>query len=262
MNTVCLHAKDEIETFLRRDPYLHLYALGDLDDFFWHHTTWYALKEHQQIKQLVLFYTGTSLPVLLGITEESTKLMQELLQSIIHLLPKRFYAHLSGNLAGVLASDYQSRSHGLHYKMALTDSSRLDSVDTSGVMQLSASNVSELEELYRESYLGNWFEPRMLETGYYYGICQGAALLSVAGVHVYSQQYGVAALGNITTHPLFRGKGLGRIVCAKLCQTLLQTVDYIGLNVKADNKSAIACYTKLGFERIATYEEYSLELAR
>jgi len=107
MNTVCLHAKDEIETFLRRDPYLHLYALGDLDDFFWHHTTWYALKEHQQIKQLVLFYTGTSVPVLLGITEESTKLMEELLQSIIHLLPKRFYAHLSGNLAGVLASDYQ-----------------------------------------------------------------------------------------------------------------------------------------------------------
>jgi len=262
MNTVCLHAKDEIEVFLRRDPYLHLYALGDLDDFFWHHTTWYALKEHQQIKQLVLFYTGTSVPVLLGITEESTKLMEELLQSIIHLLPKRFYAHLSGNLAGVLASDYQIRSHGLHYKMALTDSSRLESVDTSGVMQLSASNVSELEELYRESYPGNWFEPRMLETGYYYGICQGAALLSVAGVHVYSQQYGVAALGNITTHPLFRGKGLGKIVCAKLCQTLLQTVDYIGLNVKADNKSAIACYTKLGFERIATYEEYSLELAR
>lgn len=146
--------------------------------------------------------------------------------------------------------------------MALTDSSRLESVDTSSVMQLSASNVSELEELYRESYPGNWFEPRMLETGYYYGICQGAALLSVAGVHVYSQQYGVAALGNITTHPLFRGKGLGKIVCAKLCQTLLQTVDYIGLNVKADNKSAIACYTKLGFERIATYEEYSLELAR
>lgn len=260
MKTVCLHAKDEIEAFLRRHPFLHLYALGDLDDFFWHHTTWYALKEHQQIKQLVLFYTGTSLPVLLGITEESTKLMEELLQSIIHLLPKRFYAHLSGNLAGVLASDYQIQSHGLHYKMALTDSSRLDSVDTSGVMQLSASNVSELEQLYRESYPGNWFEPRMLETGYYYGIRRGATLLSVAGVHVYSQQYGVAALGNITTHPLCRGKGLGRIVCAKLCQVLLQTVDYIGLNVKADNKSAIACYTKLGFERIAAYEEYSLEL--
>lgn len=258
MKTVCLHAKDEIEAFLRRNPFLHLYSLGDLDDFFWHHTTWYALKDHQQIKRLVLLYTGTSMPVLLGFSEEPTDLMEELLQSIIHLLPKRFYAHLSGNVASVLAEDYQIQSHGVHYKMALTDSSRLNTVDTSDVIPLSTFDGSDLEELYRKSYPGNWFEPRMLETGYYYGIRRGAALASVAGVHVYSQQYRVAALGNITTHPPFRGKGLATLVCAKLCQALLQTVEHIGLNVKADNTSAISCYAKLGFERVAAYEEYSL----
>jgi ribosomal protein S18 acetylase RimI-like enzyme len=31
------------------------------------------------------------------------------------------------------------------------------------------------------------------------------------------------------------------------------------LNVKADNVVAIACYEGLGFEEVATYEEYSLE---
>lgn len=259
METVCLHAKDEIEAFLRRHTFLHLYSLGDLDDFFWHHTTWYAFKERQQIKQLVLLYSGTSLPVLLGISEEPTDLI-ELLQSIIHLLPKRFYAHLSGNLATVFADEYHTRSHGVHYKMALTDTSRLTSFDTSEVIQLSAANKSELENLYRLSYPGNWFEPRMLETGYYYGIRRGASLVSVAGVHVYSNSTGVAALGNITTHPLFRGQGLGKIVCTKLCQMLLRTGKHIGLNVKADNIGAIALYTKLGFERIAAYEEFSLEL--
>jgi predicted GNAT family acetyltransferase len=84
--------------------------------------------------------------------------------------------------------------------------------------------------------------------------------VSVAGAHVYSPQYKVAALGNITTHPQFRGKGLARVVCAKLCQELLQTVNHIGLNVKVDNISVIACYCKLGFEPVATYEEYSLKL--
>lgn len=260
MKTICLHAKADIEAFLRCNPFVHLYTLGDLDDFFWHYTTWYALQDHQQLEQLVLLYTGTSMPVLLGLSEEPIDLLRQLLKSIIHLLPKRFYAHLSGDAATVFAEDYQVQSHGLHYKMALTNSSRMETVDTSAVIPLSVSEVSELKQLYRVSYPGNWFEPRMLETGYYFGIRRGTALVSVAGVHIYSQQYKVAALGNITTHPLFRGQGLAKIVCAKLCQVLLETVEHIGLNVKVDNTSAINCYEKLGFERVAVYEEYFLEL--
>lgn len=259
MKTVCLHAKDQIAAFLGRHTFLHIYSIGDLDDFFWHYTTWYALIDDEYIKQLVLFYTGSSLPVLLGLTEEPT-LMEELLRSIIHLLPKRFYAHLSGDVATVLANDYQIKSHGLHYKMALTNTTRLDSVDTLNVKPLGVYDLIDLEELYRVAYPGNWFEPRMLKTGYYYGIRQGASLVSAAGVHVYSEQYRVAALGNITTHPQFLGLGLAKAVCAKLCLDLLQTTDHIGLNVKADNTSAICCYTKLGFEIIASYEEYGLEL--
>lgn len=268
MKTVCLHAKDQIEAFLRRHTFLHLYSIGDLDDLFWHYTTWYALVDEEHIKQLVLLYSGASLPVLLGLTEEPD-LMNQLLRSLIQLLPKRFYAHLSGDVATVFADDYQIKSHGLHYKMALTNSALLNTVDTSNVKPLVVYDVTALEELYRVAYQGNWFEPRMLETGYYYGIRQGKSLISAAGVHVYSEQYRVAALGNITTHPRFRGLGLAKAVNAKLCKDLLQTTAHIGLNVKADNTSAmpkavrfatIACYTRLGFEIIATYQEYSLEL--
>lgn len=259
MKIVYLHAKDEIEAFLRRNTFLHIYSLGDLDDFFWHYTTWYALRDRQQIKQLVLLY-AESLPVLLALTNEPTELMRQLLKSAIHLLPRKFYAHLSGNLATAFAQDYQMRSYGVHYKMALTDSSRLQTIDTSDVIPLTVANVGELQELYCASYPSNWFESRMLETGYYFGIRHSANLVSVAGVHVYSPQYKVAALGNITTHPLFRGQGLAKITVAKLCQALLEKVEQIGLNVKADNNSAISCYEKLGFERIATYEEFSLEL--
>ena len=259
MKTICLHSKDQIEAFLRRHPFLHLYSLGDLDDFFWQYTTWYALVDKQQIKEIVLLYTATSLPVLLGLTEGPTDLMKKLLRSIIHLLPKRFYAHFSSDVATVFANDYKIKSHGLHYKMALTNSC-LDSIDTSDVKRLTLCDSSELEEFYCVSYPGNWFEPYMLETGCYYGIRHGASFISVAGVHVYSQEYKVAALGNITTHPHFRGQGQAKIVCAKLCKELLQTVDRIGLNVKVDNTSAIACYTRLGFERIATFEEYFLQL--
>src|SRR5207249_10409817 len=96
--------------------------------------------------------------------------------------------------------------------------------------------------------------------GQYYGIRHGTSLVSAAGIHVYSPQYKVATLGNVTTHPDYRGQGLGTAVCAKLCQALLQTVEHIGLNVKADNTSAIASYMRLGFEHIASYEELSCSL--
>jgi hypothetical protein len=44
MSMVMLHDKGEIEAFLRRDVSLHIYEIGDLDDVFWPHTTWYALR--------------------------------------------------------------------------------------------------------------------------------------------------------------------------------------------------------------------------
>jgi len=259
MKVITLYSQQEIEAFLRRNPFLHLYALGDLDDFFWPYTTWYALKDRRHITQLALLYTGTSLPTLLGLTEEPIDKMCELLQSILHLLPVRLYAHLSGDLATVFVGDYHINSHGAHYKMGLMHKAQVETIDTSQVVPLSSSDVDELDALYRLSYPGNWFDSRMLETGCYYGIRHGKALVSVAGIHVYSPKYKVAALGNVTTHPAYRGQGLATIVCAKLCQSLLETVDYIGLNVKADKHTAIHSYERLGFEYVATYEECALE---
>lgn len=72
----------------------------------------------------------------------------------------------------------------------------------------------------------------------------------------YSPTYRVAALGNITTDPDFRGRGYASPVVAALCRDLLRTVEHIGLNVKADNLAAIRCYRALGFDRCSQYGEY------
>ncbi|MEW6685134.1 MAG: GNAT family N-acetyltransferase [Candidatus Edwardsbacteria bacterium] len=256
MKVICLHNKTEIESFLRRNPFLHIYSIGDLDDFFWPYTTWYAIRENESIGAIVLLYTGFSTPSVLALAEEELDSTKELLSSIIHLLPKRFYLHLSPGLEKILKEHYRLESHGTHYKMALKNKSLLDSIDTSRVIRLSREDLKDILKLYRESYPGNWFEPRMLDTNQYYGIRREDGLISIAGVHVYSQRYKVAALGNITTHPDFRGKGLVKSVTAKLCKSLMKTVSDVGLNVKTDNLSAIVCYKKLGFEIISSYEEY------
>jgi ribosomal protein S18 acetylase RimI-like enzyme len=260
LKPVCLHDKQEIEQFLCQRRLLHLYELGDLDDFFWKYTSWYAFKEQEQITQLALLYLGFSPATLLALSDEPLDGMADLLRALLPFLPKQLYCHLSGNLVTHFEPDYAIEPHGTYYKMALSDRSYLEQINTSEVIRLSPDDRPELEALYRVSYPGNWFDPRMLETGHYFGLRRGAHLVSVAGVHVYSPQYKVAALGNVTTHPDFRGQGLATLTCAGLCQALLTSVDHIGLNVRADNLAAVASYEKLGFERIAVYGEYALKL--
>jgi ribosomal protein S18 acetylase RimI-like enzyme len=255
---VLLHDKGPIEAFLRRNVFLHIYEIGDLDDFFWPYTTWHALAGEDGIRQLAIFYTGTSVPTLLALTERVGE-MRGLLRSIVPLLPARFYAHLSEGLADVFRERYGIESHGIHDKMALTDRSPGETVDVSDVVPLAVRDLEDIQALYDASYPGHWFEPRMLETGHYYGIREKGRLVCVAGVHVYSKRYRVAALGNITTHPDHRGRGLARRTTARLCRALFPTVDQIGLNVHAGNAAAIACYRGLGFERVASYEECMLE---
>jgi ribosomal protein S18 acetylase RimI-like enzyme len=255
----CLHDRTQIEAFLRQDAPLHLYELGDLDDFFWEYTTWYALKEGDgSTSAVTLVYTGTDLPVVLALARDPAALQAQarLLAGLQAFLPARFYSHFSPGLEEVLQAHWSLEPHGLYEKMALLDPARLERIDTERAEPLGPADLPALQQLYTESYPGNWFDPRMLETGHYYGVRSGSQLVSVAGIHVYSPRYHIGVLGNITTHPRLRGQGLGTIATGALCKALLKTVDTVGLNVRADNASAIACYQKLGFQRFAVYNEY------
>lgn len=249
-----LRDKHLIESALRRNTQLHLYELGDLDDFFWDRTTWYT---DDSLREIVLIYNGANPPVLLALTDDPAR-MRTLLHATRPLLPKNFYAHFSDDLADVFANDYQIESHGLHLKMSLATQHKVDAVNTHESFNLTSNDLDEIKALYEVSYPGNWFDARMLETGMFFGVRREKKLVSISGVHVYSPHYRVAALGNITTHPDHRGQGLATISTAKLCQELRQHVDHIGLNVLASNSSAIACYKKLGFEEVARYGEYML----
>ena len=257
MTITTLRDKSRIESILRRNTRLHLYEIGDLDDFFWPDTKWYA-RDVAEPKAVALLYTAPALPVLVGLSEQPDDELRELLALLADRLPAHVYGHLSGNLVEILKRRYSTESHGVHIRLCLTDASQLARVDISAVVQLTTADLPELRAFYDESYPGNWFEPRMLETGCYFGIRERGELLSVAGVHVYSARYRVAALGNVTTNPDFRGRGLAAATCARLCFALLETCDDIGLNVNVGNAAAIACYRKLGFTPFAMFEEFDL----
>lgn len=264
MKIICLHDRNVIADFARRNPLLHLYELGDLDDFFWPDTLWFGLEDDVgQLCQVALLYSGQSLPVVLAIPEPPLAAMRQLLMHIRRLLPRRFYAHLQSDTVAVFAADYAIEEHGGHWKMGLVEPARLSHVDMANVVPLTAADLPAIMALYRAAYPRNWFTPHMLASGFYYGYRDGSQLASVAGVHTFSQTFEAAALGNVATHPDWRGRGLARRVCARLCLALQAAgIRHIGLNVKVDNAAAIACYERLGFQRVAEYGEYTLEATR
>lgn len=94
-----VHDRAELAELLGRDPGLHAYELGDLDDFYWPYTTWYRLGE-----LAALVYHGGGTPVLLALDRsDPTGRLPELLTALVPLLPRRFEAHLSPGGAVALA---------------------------------------------------------------------------------------------------------------------------------------------------------------
>ena len=114
-------------------------------------------------------------------------------------------------------------------------------------MMISSGGLTHLAEAKRVPV-------QMLESGPAFGVRKEGRLVCAGGVHVFSRDYGVAAIGNVATAPPARRRGLGRAVTAALCHALAGAKD-LGLNVEVGNRSAVACYEGLGFQAVCRYVE-------
>lgn len=234
---------------------MNLMELGDLDDLPWPHTSWYTLSPDGPV---ALLYAVGDVPTLLGFTRPGqAAALEELAGALLPVLPRRFLGHLTGNAAKVLESGYAVRFRSTLLRMALTEPAVADRYPAGPwrPAPLTREDLPELLDLFEQAYPGNWFDDRMLDTGQYLGARQDGQLVAVAGVHVHSAPYRVAAIGNVTTHPRVRGQGAGAACVAELCRHLRKTVDHIGLNVRADNSTAVRLYRRLGFSEVTEFTE-------
>jgi RimJ/RimL family protein N-acetyltransferase len=245
--------REQVAGLLGRDPALHAYELGDLEDLLWPDATFYRCAG-----QVALLYRGGVVPLVLALTSGADRQGWEaLLRGLVPVLPSRFEAHLSPGGRRVWAGVFRVRWWAAFRKMRLAGLPPQVPVPAGmGVSVLTDADVPGLRALYAAAYPGCWFDERLVGTGGYVGVRgPDGGLLSVAGVHVYSPRRRVAAVGNVATVPWARGRGLARLAVGVLGRRLSESVEHVTLNVRADNRAAVRLYEGLGFVGFADYEE-------
>jgi ribosomal protein S18 acetylase RimI-like enzyme len=115
-------------------------------------------------------------------------------------------------------------------------------------VRLRAANVGAVNRLYSAEGGPTAYRERHLEEGVYCGVIVDGALVSIAGTHVVSASEGSAVVGNVFTHPRYRGRGLATAATSAVTADLLQTCGLVVLTVEEGNAAAVAIYARLGYE--------------
>ena len=124
---------------------------------------------------------------------------------------------------------------------------------TGEAVRLSSADRLEIEDLLKQ---GEWvlFLPHALGSGHYHGIRENGRLVAVAGTHLASSRYDVAALGTVFTHPDHRGRGLARICSSHVLESVGRAgIRRVVLNVEVEKAAACHVYERLGFQTACIY---------
>jgi predicted GNAT family acetyltransferase len=120
---------------------------------------------------------------------------------------------------------------------------------------LRPAQIAQINALFERGG-GLAFSPAQVEMGVFYGVLELGRLVAVAGTHLVSPSYSVAAIGNVFTHPDHRGRGYGTLATRAVAAELQRRgIREIVLNVAQVNATALHIYDKLGFERYCPFLE-------
>ncbi len=240
----------DIRARLEADRSWSLYALGDLMPEQRPHCRWFGAADGA----LALLFRAFDVPVFFALGAPA---------SLHTLLPEidepEIFALVRPDFAPFLAKTHTLHPQFMMWRMILNPD-LAPHVSTGAASLLTPEDLPALGRLYeddeRQDGDPRFFTASMLEHGVYYGVREGAELISAAGTHLVAPSEGVGALGNVYTRRDRRGRGLAQqtvgAVTAHLTQMKLRT---IGLNVAQENTVAIRLYERLGFTRYCPYVE-------
>lgn len=141
-------------------------------------------------------------------------------------------------------------------RMAVTRE-RFEPVVDQPTAVLSGIDIRKVNALYGSEGGPSYYIPEHIDSGVYRGVVEEGRLVAIAGTHVVSRQEGVAVVGNVFTHPEYRGKGYATATTSAVTDTLLKYCDHVVLTVDPNNTPAVAAYARLGYREVCQLVEAS-----
>lgn len=257
-----VHDIERLEEFLRPFPIEHAFVLGYLDPAYAEECRWYARTVNGVIRTLVTVYMGMSRPAVFvhGHADGVTPILRQFRSE----LPERALVRSPKNCIDAVRTSYHSSTNLREMqRMGLERSifsARDNGQDDPLVEQLSHRDTGAILATYAH-WPDNFFDPYQLSSGLYFGIRgDGDDIASIAGIHNLSAKYDVAAIGNLVTHPSYRGRGYAQRCNAVLLRRLFSHVGLVTLDVQSGNVAAIRTYQHFGFQPRAEFFEGEMTL--
>lgn len=130
-------------------------------------------------------------------------------------------------------------------------------VDGLETVALTGFDIRKLNSLYGSEGGPSYYVPEHIDSGVYRGVVRDGRLVAAAGTHVVSRHEGVAVVGNVFTHPSYRGHGYATAATSAVTETLLEYCDHVVLTVDPNNTPAVAAYARLGYREVCHLVEAS-----
>lgn len=250
MTTRVVDDPGELASLFRQDEHSHIYALADLDEPFWSASTWW--RNGDAAVGLVGLPEGHTIVYAVSSVDRDGTLA--LARELADQVPATLVTGAKG-IATVFADAgrdivWQRGYHRFHLARPADVPPIRDEV-----ISLSPDDCAEAQALYAMEPGAAYFQPSMLDDHTFVGVRVDGALAAIAGTHVLSERYDVAAIGAVFTHPDHRGRGLGGAATAGVIDRIGGRVSTIGLNCTEANLAARRIYTRMGFVESLAYDE-------
>jgi ribosomal protein S18 acetylase RimI-like enzyme len=249
--------RSEILARLESDRLYAAYAIGDLEPDLFAQCRWWLAEEagRQERWAQILLFSGLEPPALFCMGEP-VGVAAALDRAP---LPTRVYLTARPEHWRDVEDRYHLRFANPMLRMVL-DAARFRPVEHPFVCRLGPSDVDRLQELYDhgEDDDVDGYAPFQLESGVFHGMAEregSGTLVSAAGTHLVAASYGLAALGNVFTHPDHRGRGYATACTSAVTSELARRGLEVVLNVAEANTRAVAVYRRLGYRDYCRFVE-------
>ena len=240
--------KPHILAYLETDRLYAAYAIGDLEPALFAHCEWFGAEQDGRLRTLALYYKGLGFPIVFLMGDGDG--LQAIFEDALHI--EQAYFTCRQEHLGAMQGFCNWEPISMWRMVLRTD--RFRPVDGDCV-SLTLDHAEQLTALYAHGEY-NAFTPKQVLGGAFHGVFENGRLVAAAGTHFISPIYGVAAVGNIFTHPDFRERGCATAATSGVVTELLSRgMRDVVLNVNQKNETAIRIYERLGFERYCPFFE-------